>query len=78
MFPMNESVRKNVEAQIALSTKVADQMVDWQAQSLASSQKHFNAAFDAMRSMMDLQQKAGRAMQQTMIDGMFKAATPAA
>lgn len=78
MFPMNESVRKNVEAQLTLSTKMVDQMIDLQGQTLSASQKQFNAAFDAFRSMMDVQQKAARAMQQTMIDGMFPAATPAA
>lgn len=77
MFPMNETVRKNLESQTQLSRKIADQMMDWQSQSAQHVQSQFNASFDAMRSMMDVQQKAARAMQQTMLDAWFPAQTAA-
>ena len=78
MFPMNDAVRKNLETQMHFSTKLADQMVEWQMQSMTSAQKQFNAGFDAFRSLVDVQQKAARAMQQTMLEGVLPAATPAA
>lgn len=78
MFPMNDTVRKNLETQIRLSTQLADQIVDVQVQSMTAAQKQFNANFDAFRSMFDVQTKAARAMQQTLVDGFFPAETAAA
>ena len=70
MFPMNETVRKNLKTNVELSQNVAGQVMDWQASMVLASQKQFNAMFDGFRNVLDANHKAARAVQQMMIDSM--------
>jgi hypothetical protein len=68
MFPMNDTVRKNLKTNIELSQNVAGQMMDWQASMVLASQKQFNAMFDGYRNVLEANHKASRAVQQMFVD----------
>ena len=78
MFPMNDTVRKNLTTNMELSNSVAGQLMDWQSSMLLASQKQFNAVFDGYRNVWEANHKAARAMQQMMVDNMTTDETAAA
>lgn len=68
MFPMNDTVRKTFDSNIALGQEISAQMMEWQSTMVLTTQKQFNAFFDGYRSMLETNNKAARAMQQSMVD----------
>ncbi|MCB9675460.1 MAG: hypothetical protein H6737_10115 [Alphaproteobacteria bacterium] len=78
MFPMNDTVRKNLKTNIELSQNVAGQMMDWQASMVLASQKQVNAMFDGYRNVIEANHKAARAMQQLVVDSFGADAAAAA
>ncbi|MEZ4320246.1 MAG: hypothetical protein R3F61_22395 [Myxococcota bacterium] len=78
MFPMNDTVRKNLKSNFELSTNVAGQMMDWQSTMVLASQKQVNAMIDGYRNVLEANHKATRAMQQMFVDSFGADETAAA